>query len=82
MPDEIIRQAYNLKDKSNWKLKDARESIMKDDDWEQAITKILYRPFDEQWIFYHDAVIERARKEVMQHMLTGEFRINYCKANG
>ena len=69
MPDEIIRQAYNLKDKPNWKLKDVREDIMKDDDWEQAITEILYRPFDKQWIFYHDAVIERSRKEVMQHMM-------------
>ncbi|MEW6068869.1 MAG: type ISP restriction/modification enzyme [Nitrospirota bacterium] len=68
MPDEIIAQTYGLKDKSNWKLKDARESVMKDDDWDKAITKILYRPFDEQWIFYHDAVIERSRKEVMQHM--------------
>ncbi len=69
MPDEIISLTYNLKDKSGWKLKDVREEIMKDDDWEQAITKILYRPFDEQWIFYHDAVIERSRKEVMQHMV-------------
>jgi predicted helicase len=69
MPDEIIRQTYNLKDKSDWKLKDVREEIMKDDDWEQVITKILYRPFDEQWIFYHDALIERSRKEVMLHML-------------
>lgn len=68
LPDEIIRQTYDLKDKSNWKLKDARESVMKDDNWEKAITKILYRPFDEQWIFYHDAVIERSRKEVMRHM--------------
>ena len=69
LPDEIIRQTYNLKDKSNWKLKDARESVMKDDNWEKAITKILYRPFDEQWIFYHDAGIERSRREVMQHMM-------------
>ena len=69
MPDEIIRQTYELKDKSNWKLKEVRERIMKDDDWEQAITKVLYRPFDEQWIFYHDTVIERSRKEVMRHML-------------
>jgi len=69
LPDEIIQQTYNLNDKSNWNLKDARGRIIKDDNWEQAITKILYRPFDEQWIFYHDAVIERSRKEVMQHML-------------
>lgn len=69
MPDEIIRQTYSLNDKSNWKLKDARESVIKDEDWGQSITKILYRPFDEKWIFYHDTVIERSRKEVMQHIM-------------
>ncbi len=69
LPDEIIEQTYGLKDKSNWKLKDAREAVIKDDNWEQAITKILYRPFDEQWIFYHDDLIERSRKEVMRHMM-------------
>ena len=79
MPDEIIRQTYNLNDKSNWKLKDARESIMKDDDWEQAITEILYRPFDKQWIFYHDTVIERSRKEVMQHMLKDNLGLLTCR---
>ncbi|HAP67569.1 MAG TPA: DNA methyltransferase, partial [Nitrospinae bacterium] len=69
MPDEIIRQTFGLKDKSNWKLKDAREKIRKEENWEDSIIKILYRPFDEQWIFYHDAVIERSRGEVMQHMM-------------
>ena len=69
LPDEIIGQTYDLKDKTNWKLKEAREKVIKDDVWEQAITKILYRPFDERWIFYHDAVVERSRKEVMQHMI-------------
>jgi len=68
LPDEIIQQTYKLKDKTNWTLRDARESVAKDTDWDQTITKILYRPFDERWIFYHEAVIERSRKEVMTHM--------------
>jgi len=69
MPDDIVRQTFKLKEKSNWKLKNAREEIRKDEKWEASITKILYRPFDIQWICYHDAVIERSRKEVMRHML-------------
>ncbi len=68
MPDEIIGQTFNLHDKSNWQLKDARETVRKDEHREDAIKKILYRPFDIQWIFYHDAVIERSRREVMRHM--------------
>jgi len=90
MPDDIIGQAYGLKDKANWSLHAARQAVMEDDDWEQAITKILYRPFDERWIYYHDAVIERSRKEVMRHMLkenlglitnrevNGQFRHAFC----
>jgi predicted helicase len=68
-PDEIIRQTFGLKDKSNWKLKDARKNVMEDENREDLITQILYRPFDSRWIFYHDMLIERSRKEVMQHML-------------
>ncbi|MEK6766352.1 MAG: type ISP restriction/modification enzyme [Planctomycetota bacterium] len=66
--DEIIRRSFNLKDKSNWRLKDKREKIMDDKDWAESVTKILYRPFDIRWIFYHDDVVERSRREVMQHM--------------
>jgi len=69
IPDEQIRQTFNLKDKSNWKLKTSREKIIKEENWEESIKHILYRPFDIQWIFYHDAVIERSRKEVMRHIM-------------
>lgn len=69
MSDEIIREIYNLKDKSNWKLKAERENIKNIEDWEELITKVLYRPFDIRWVFYHDVVIERSRKEVMRHMM-------------
>lgn len=68
MSDEIIRRSFNLKDKSNWKLKEKREKIIDDKDWGEAVTRILYRPFDIRWIFYHDDVVERSRREVMQHM--------------
>ncbi|OIP29862.1 MAG: DNA methyltransferase, partial [Deltaproteobacteria bacterium CG2_30_43_15] len=69
MPDELVKQTFNLKDKSNWKLKVVREKVRKDEHWEDSITKILYRPFDIQWVFYHDNLIERPRKEVMRHMM-------------
>jgi hypothetical protein len=79
LPDEIIRQTYNLNDKASWKLKEVRESVAKDDNWEQAITKILYRPFDERWIFYHDTLVERARKEVMQHMMVNNLSLCFMR---
>ncbi|HLG35243.1 MAG TPA: type ISP restriction/modification enzyme, partial [Bacteroidia bacterium] len=67
-PDEIIAQAFNLNNTGTWKLKKAREEVMKDTEYFDSMRPILYRPFDTQWIYYHDAVIERTRNEVMQHM--------------
>jgi len=81
MPDEIISETFNLKDKSNWKLKVAREQIKKDEEWEESITQILYRPFDVRWIFYHDELIERSRKEVMQHMMKGNVGLITARSN-
>lgn len=69
LPDDFVRQTFQLKDTSQFKLGQAREKARNDHNWEDVITKILYRPFDVQWIFYHDAVIERPRREVMEHML-------------
>jgi len=69
IPDSIIKQAFDLKDKTNWKAKDARKKIRVEKDWEKQIIPILYRPFDQRWIFYNDSVIERTRKEVMRHMM-------------
>ena len=68
LPDEILKQAFGLKDKVNWKLAKARENIRNDRDYKNAFVQILYRPFDMRWIFYHDEVVERSRKEVMQHI--------------
>ena len=69
IPDEVIKQTFDLSDKPNWKLKDAREEVKDDKYWENSIKPILYRPFDVKWIFYHDEVIERRRRKVMRHML-------------
>lgn len=77
MPDEIIGQAFHLKDKENWKIADARENVRKDKTLKEAVVQILYRPFDTRWIFYNDDVIERSRKEVMRHMIR-EDNLSIC----
>ncbi len=70
--DEIIKQAYDLRENKNWKISERRKNLMRDENLENAYTKILYRPFDTRWIFYHDELIERTRKKVMQNMLNEE----------
>ena len=72
LPDEVLAQAYNLKDKPGWSLAGARKKVHADANAQRKVYPILYRPFDVRYIFYHDAVIERPRPEVMRHMLAGK----------
>ncbi|MFZ2147999.1 MAG: type ISP restriction/modification enzyme [Sedimentisphaerales bacterium] len=69
IPDSMIKQAFGLKDKTTWKVKTARKKVTDEENWEKQVIPILYRPFDQQWVFYNDAVVERTRKEVMRHMM-------------
>ena len=72
LPDEVLAQAYGLKDKTGWSLAAARKRVQAESNPQEKIHPILYRPFDVRYIFYHEAVIERPRFEVMGHMLAGD----------
>ena len=68
LDDEFVRASFELKDTGNWKLSKARRG-MQNMDIEDYIQPILYRPFDKQYMFYHDSVVDRSRREVVRHML-------------
>ncbi len=75
--DSFIKESFGLKDKpaSRWAVSKSRKALQDDKDWERRFTRILYRPFDEKWLFYHPALIERSRSEVMQHMMKPNFAL-------
>jgi len=75
LPDELVRQAFKLKDNRDWKMPQKRKKIQEDEKWEERITQCLYRPFDIRWIFYHYHAIDFGREAIMQHMLAGD---NLC----
>lgn len=72
LSDDEIREKYKLKENQSWRVSEARAEIRRDDDFEKAFTKCLYRPFDIRPLFYHKTMMERSRLEVMRHMLAGE----------
>ena len=67
--DSTIRNKYGLKDVSYWKLSEARKGIRQIEDINSFIKPYCYRPFDFRYVYYHDAVCERLRPEIMQHMI-------------
>jgi len=68
-PDDIVRQIFSLKDTKDWKLSAARKKIFEEDNPSEQIRSITYRPFDSRFIIYSENLIDRPRKEVMQHLL-------------
>jgi predicted helicase len=69
LSDEIIKQAYNLKDTRGWKISSARKRLSEDSNWDSYYQKILYRPFDTRTIYYTDKMVDWGRPKVMRHML-------------
>jgi hypothetical protein len=67
-----IRERYSVKDTTHWRLKDAREKIASSD-VRKHIKPITYRPFDDRWIYYNPAIIEKgdSKYPTLRHMLHG-----------
>lgn len=72
MSDEEISNLFGIKSTGSWSLSDARKKFRKLEDWKNYLSEILYRPFDIKKMIYHSTLIERSRKDVMQHMIAGE----------
>ena len=68
LSDEMVRQGLNLKDTHDFKLKEARDKLKKED-WTKSIIPYSYRPFDNRYICYRPELIDRDRYNVMQHFL-------------
>jgi predicted helicase len=81
IPDEVVRQAFNLKDNRDWKLSNARKRIFEEERPADVIRPIAYRPFDLRFIMYSEHLIDWPRKEVMQHMRDDNLAIVATRLN-
>jgi len=58
--------------KKGWDITRAREMLQQETDLDGFVKRVLYRPFDTRYMFYHDSIVWRTVKRVMRHMLAGE----------
>jgi len=71
LTDEEIKKRLDIKDTRTWNLSEARKKLFEETNWQDYFTRCLYRPYDIQSLYYHDALIDRSRRNVMQHMQAG-----------
>lgn len=63
--EELIGEKYNL---GNWNIKNARNKLRNDAQWESSFIQCMYRPFDRRPCYFNDAVMDRPRRELLDHV--------------
>ncbi|HET6913182.1 MAG TPA: type ISP restriction/modification enzyme [Rhodanobacteraceae bacterium] len=64
---------------STWSLAKARNEVRNDELWQAKFIPVAYRPFDDRWAFYSEAIVDRPRRELIDHV-TG--KDNLCLGIG
>ena len=75
LSDNEVKIRLGLKENYAWRVAAARGELRaatKRKELEDFVAKILYRPFDERFIFWHPSVVWRPRAKAMPHMLAGQ----------
>jgi len=72
--DEVIKKTFKLPDGSDINLRNARESVKKEN-ISEIIKKYHYRPFDYRRIYYSDSVVSRTRKNIMKNLFQDNLAI-------
>ncbi len=69
--DDELHEFFQIRKKKGWDIRKAWNMLqnVSDSDLSSLTLRVLYRPFDVRWIFYHDSVVWRTVKRVMRHMM-------------
>jgi predicted helicase len=71
LPDNFVKEGLRLKDTGTWNFSKIRQKA-KNQKLEDEILPYAYRPFDNRWICYEASLIERDRRDIMQHIISKE----------
>ncbi|MBN1877501.1 MAG: N-6 DNA methylase [Anaerolineae bacterium] len=69
--DALFKKRYSVHDSRDWKLADCRKQAQEKGflEYQDALVKCLYRPFDYRWIVLHDDFVGYARWDTTHHFL-------------
>jgi predicted helicase len=79
--DDDLHAFFQINKKKGWSIRKGWEMLqsVSDSGLKEFILPLLYRPFDVQWIFYHDSVVWRTVKRVMKHMIEKNYSICFMR---
>lgn len=72
---------YDVGDSRGWKLPEARKKVQ-NEDIENLVRSVSYRPFDSRFIYYSPSMVDWGRFDIMQHFLRGDnVALDICRQN-
>jgi predicted helicase len=77
--DEELCKKLNIPLKKGWNISNARKLIKQENDLKQHIIPVLYRPFDNRYIFYHDSLVWRTVKRIMKNIIDSNIVLLYTR---
>ena len=75
MADHELADKNKLTQNKGWILSEVRKNLRKQNDWTKPIIKCLYRPFDERLCYFDSTIMDRPRRELLDHVA---WRGNLC----
>lgn len=73
--DEVFTHRYELHTSSSWKLPKVRQQLKTDEQWQEKLIPVAYRPFDDRWGYFSEVAMDRPRKELKAHVMGKK---NWC----
>ncbi len=66
LSDDELRSRFSL---GTWEVGKARNKLRAENNWQSALTRCNYRPFDIRYYFAHSSVVDRVRPELIRSMI-------------
>lgn len=68
LSDDELRGRYQLQDSTGWQLATVRKQLRRLTNWEEQLITCLYRPFDLRFCYFSQIVMDRPRRELIEHV--------------
>jgi predicted helicase len=75
LSDDQFKEKYSLNDNDSQKLISARNKLRNDKEWKSHLIDCLYRPFDKRSCYFSPLVMDRPRRELIDHVAE---KMNMC----
>ncbi|MEG3833934.1 type ISP restriction/modification enzyme [Microcoleus sp. Z1_C3] len=73
--DDEYTKKYTIADNRDWKVREARQKLRNDINWDKPLINCAYRPFDNRSCYFSDVTMDYPRRELLDHVAGKE---NLC----